>query len=107
MSIKSKLALLFAKKINTQTKKWSKNPVKTQQIVFGELIKKAQQTEFGKDHGFDNIKTFQDFATNVPIRDYENLKHYVDKVVEGKSDILWPGKPLYFAKTSEIGRAHV
>ncbi len=100
MSIKSKLALLFAKKIHLETKKWADNPVVAQQKVFESLIKQAQFTSFGQDHNFENIKTFEHFANNVPIRDYEALRPYIDKTIAGKSDILWPGKPLYFAKTS-------
>ncbi|HBY68424.1 MAG TPA: hypothetical protein DEG69_12110, partial [Flavobacteriaceae bacterium] len=53
-----------------------------------------------KDHDFRNIKSHSHFAEKVPIRDYENLKPYVDRVVSGEENILWPGKPLYFAKTS-------
>ncbi|MFY7937318.1 MAG: GH3 family domain-containing protein, partial [Flavobacterium sp.] len=60
----------------------------------------AKKTQFGKEHNFSTIKTFEDFAKQVPVRDYEDLKPYVDKVVAGESDVLWKGKPLYFAKTS-------
>lgn len=100
MSIKSFLTLSFASVIHFQTKKWSDNPVVTQQKVFRKLLKQAANTAFGKDHNFKIIKNFQDFANDVPIRDYEALKPYVDKVVAGEKDILWRGKPLYFAKTS-------
>jgi hypothetical protein len=64
------------------------------------LVKQAKKTQFGIDHHFDQIKTVADFAKHVPIRDYEGLKPYVDKVVKGESNVLWKGKPLYFAKTS-------
>ncbi len=100
MSIKSFSAKLFAKYIVSKTQKWSSEPEETQQKVFEYLIKSASQTRFGKDHDFINISTYQDFAKRVPIRDYEELKSYVDEVVAGKEDILWPGKPQYFAKTS-------
>ena len=100
MSIKSIAAKLFAKKIHKKTLKWASKPVETQQKVFEELIHLAKNTQFGKDHKFDEIKSFQDFAKQVPIRDYEELKPYVDKVVKGEADVLWKGKPLYFAKTS-------
>ncbi|MFN3757513.1 MAG: GH3 auxin-responsive promoter family protein, partial [Flavobacterium sp.] len=83
-----------------RTLKWSQNPVATQEKVFQNLIKPAQNTQFGKDHQFINIQTFADFASKVPIRDYEELRFYIDKVVHGNEDVLWPGKPLYFAKTS-------
>ena len=100
MSLKSLAAKLFAKKVFLETQKWANNPVKTQQKVFENLIKSAKNTVFGKDHGFKNINTFQEFAQKVPVRDYEDLKPYVDKVVQGEKNILWKGKPLYFAKTS-------
>ncbi|WP_338841666.1 GH3 auxin-responsive promoter family protein [Flavobacterium ginsenosidimutans] len=100
MSIKSIAAKIFARKIYKQTLRWAEKPVEAQQKVFKSLIENAQNTEFGKDHHFDQIKTFEDFLRLVPIRDYEDLKSYVEKVVKGESDILWKGKPLYFAKTS-------
>lgn len=100
MSIKSIAAKIFAKKIHKKTLKWASKPVETQQKVFEELILLAKNTQFGKEHNFNEIKSFQDFANQVPIRDYEELKPYVDKVVKGESDVLWQGKPLYFAKTS-------
>lgn len=100
MSIKSIAAKLFAKQIVKKTKIWSAQPVAAQQRVFDHLIAQARHTAFGKDHQFETIKTFADFARQVPIRDYEALKPYVDKVVNGEPDILWKGKPLYFAKTS-------
>ena len=100
MRIKVLAAKLLAKKVNKETKKWSINPIETQQKVFKSLIKEASKTKFGKDHHFDKIKTFEDFAKHVPVRDYESLRHYVDLVVQGKENILWKGKPVYFAKTS-------
>ncbi|WP_452221603.1 GH3 auxin-responsive promoter family protein [Lacinutrix salivirga] len=99
-SIKSALAKPFAKRIFKSIKKWSENPVKTQQNVFKELINKATTTQFGKDHDFKTITTHSDFVNRVPIRDYETLKPYVERVVRGEENILWKGKPLYFAKTS-------
>jgi len=100
MIIKVIAAKLLAKKVNKDTLKWSSKPVETQQKVFDDLIKMASQTKFGKDHHFKKIKSFKDFANQVPVRDYEALKPYVDLVVQGKEAILWPGKPVYFAKTS-------
>ncbi len=100
MSIKSFAAKLFAGIIHNKTQKWANNPVETQQKVFRELIAKASQTAFGKDHDFASIRSYGDFAAKVPVRDYEALKNYADRVVKGEADVLWPGKPLYFAKTS-------
>lgn len=100
MSLKSLAARIFARRIAKRTQKWVNNPIKTQQKVFNALIEKAKHTEFGRDHNFKAIQSHKDFVKNVPVRDYEELKGYVEKVVAGKSDILWPGKPIYFAKTS-------
>ena len=100
MSLKSFAAKIFANYIKRQTQSWASKPVETQQKVFQQLIQQAKNTSFGKDHSFDKIQSTQDFAQQVPIRDYEELRPYVNQVVEGKADILWPGKPLYFAKTS-------
>ncbi|MBL0014695.1 MAG: GH3 auxin-responsive promoter family protein [Flavobacterium sp.] len=100
MSIKTIAAKIFAHYVYRKTQRWANNPVATQQQVFEELIQKAKSTQFGKDHNFEAIRTFEDFAKQVPIRDYEGLRTYVDRVVHGEENILWPGKPLYFAKTS-------
>ena len=100
MTLKAFAAKLFAKRIHNQTQKWATNPVVTQEKTFQKLIDLAKETGFGKDHDFANIKTFQDFTQKVPVRDYEQLKSYVDRVVNGEENVLWKGKPLYFAKTS-------
>ncbi|MFI8377806.1 GH3 auxin-responsive promoter family protein [Leeuwenhoekiella sp. NPDC079379] len=100
MSIKSFGAKLFAKHIVSKTEAWSSTPEATQLKVFKYLIKNASQTQFGRDHNFQTIKNYSDYVKQVPVRDYEELKVYVDKVVAGNPNILWPGKPQYFAKTS-------
>ena len=100
MSIKAIAAKLFAKKIVRKTQEWAQNPIATQEAVFKKLIKEAQSTQFGKDHYFEQIQSHADFVQNVPIRDYEGLKSYVDRVVNGEENVLWKGKPIYFAKTS-------
>ena len=100
MSIKSIFAVPIAKRIKKRIYKWAIQPEKTQQKVFKKLITLAKNTSFGKDHNFSSINSFQDFIKHVPVRDYEALKPYIDKIIEGKTDVLWKGKPLYFAKTS-------
>ncbi|MGB8703455.1 MAG: GH3 auxin-responsive promoter family protein, partial [Gillisia sp.] len=100
MSIKSVAARIFAGYIKNKIQHWASRPEETQQRVFENLIRDAKNTRFGKDHRFENIRNYRDFAVQVPIRDYEELKPYVDSMVKGEPDILWPGKPLYFAKTS-------
>lgn len=100
MSIKSFAAKIFAKYIRKKIDAWASRPIEVQEQVFKDLIKKATGTVFGKDHGFNNIKNYGDFASRVPVRDYEELRSYVDRMVAGEPNILWPGKPLYYAKTS-------
>ena len=79
MSLKSFLAKQFAKSIYKKTKLWSDHPVQSQQTVFKEIIRQAKNTQFGIDHDFDTINTFQDFSKKVPVRDYEALKPYIDR----------------------------
>jgi hypothetical protein len=99
-SLKSALAKPFAKTVKKSVLKWANNPIETQEKVFQHLISEAAQTQFGKDHDFISINTHEDFVKRVPVRDYEDLKVYVERVVAGEENILWKGKPLYFAKTS-------
>lgn len=100
LSIKSALAKPFAKRIYKKVQKWANNPIETQNKIFQNLISDAAQTQFGKDHDFISINNHKDFTKRVPIRDYEALKPYVERVVSGEKDILWKGLPIYFAKTS-------
>ena len=99
-SIKAALSKPFAKRIAKRVNKWASMPIETQQKVFDSLIREAKSTAFGVDHSFNTINSHDVFVSKVPIRDYEELKPYVERVVAGESDILWKGKPLYFAKTS-------
>lgn len=100
MKIKSLLAKPFAGYIHKQVKKQMETAVADQLSIFNSLIKVGAKTMFGKEHGFEGIKTMEDFARLVPIREYEQFKPYIEKIKEGKHNILWKGQPLYFAKTS-------
>lgn len=100
MSIKAFGAKLFAKYIHFREQQWITNPLRAQQKTFFALIRNAQYTQFGLDHDFSNIKSYKDFSNRVPIRDYEALKPYVEQVLNGEKNVLWPELPVYFAKTS-------
>ena len=100
MGIKASLSLLFAKFIVSKNKKWKTNAVKVQQKTMLKLLNQAQNTIFGKGHSFSAIQNYADFKTHIPVRDYEGLKPYIDQIIDGKENVLWPGKPLYFSKTS-------
>ncbi|NTD99897.1 GH3 auxin-responsive promoter family protein [Agrobacterium tumefaciens] len=100
MGLKAALSKPFAAFAVWQINKWKKNAVVAQDKILKNLLLEANETAFGKDHHFAKIKDYHDFKEHVPIRDYEGLKPYVDRVVGGEADVIWKGKPLYFAKTS-------
>ena len=100
MGIRSFLSKPLAAIVANQQKAWSSKPGETQQKVFSSIISKARGTKFGIDHEFSEINSHKDYIDRVPIRDYEALSPYVNMILEGKDNILWPGKPVYFAKTS-------
>ena len=100
MGIRSFLARPFASMIARQTAVWSLEPEKFQKRILIENLKNAADTRFGREHGFSEIKSAEDFRSQVPIKDYEQLKPWFDLVAGGEKDILWPGKPAYLAKTS-------
>jgi phenylacetate-coenzyme A ligase PaaK-like adenylate-forming protein len=100
MSIKAAFAIPFAKFVQKKVQKWAQNPIKTQERVFQNLISEAKNTAFGKDHQFASIFNYEDFKSKVPVVEYEALRPYVERVIAGENDVLWKGRPLYFAKTS-------
>ncbi|MEE9437580.1 MAG: GH3 auxin-responsive promoter family protein [Saprospiraceae bacterium] len=100
MGIKSILVKPLAKITANRIKSWAATAAVDQDDMMRMLVKKAKNTIFGVDHGFKNIETYEDFKKQVPIRDYEALRPYIDKIIVGNTDVLWPGKPKYFAKTS-------
>src|SRR3954471_12779751 len=100
MKFKSFLAKPFASYIHAKIRKGMGTALQDQDAIFKELLKVGKTTEFGKDHGLDKVNTYEEFKAAVPIRDYEGFRPYIQKIKEGKHNILWKGKPIYFAKTS-------
>lgn len=100
MGFKSVLSKVFAAFVNRELNKVRKNAVSFQQKAFTDLVHAAKNTSFGKDHQFEKISNYEDFKRLVPVHDYEDLRPYIDRVVNGEEDVLWPGKPAYLAKTS-------
>jgi hypothetical protein len=98
--MKSFIAKVFAKWILRQLKNEQKNALEIQVQLMHSLLQQAAQTKFGKDHQFLGIKDYEAFKQKIPVQDYEGLKPYIDEAVAGASDIVWPGRPLYWAKTS-------
>ena len=99
-SIKSILGLNFARYIVKKNNRWKNNAIEYQNKIMHSLVNNAKNTLFGKDHFFQKISTYEDFKKNIPIRDYEGLKNYILLIKDGEKNILWPGKPIYFCKTS-------
>lgn len=100
MGIKASLSKIYAEIIAKKIGNWRKNAPSIQERVLHNLVASAKDTAFGKDHNFSEINTYDDFKKNVPVVDYEDLRPYIDEIIAGKPDVLWPGKPEYLAKTS-------
>jgi hypothetical protein len=100
MKIKSLLAKPFANFIYAKVRRDMQTAVEDQKAVLQELLKGGAKTQFGKEHGLEKVKTYEEFRQAVPIRDYEQFKPYIELIKEGKQNILWKGQPIYFAKTS-------
>ena len=98
--IKAFGAKIYAQWCYRKNKKWIENPLETQEKLLHNILKQGNQTLFGKDHKFDKIKNLNDFREKVPVRDYEALRSYIDLMLEGVENVLWPGRPLYYAKSS-------
>ncbi len=100
MAIRSWLSKPLASYIVKQQSKWAGMPLETQTKVFQKILSKGRNTIFGKDHHFDEVGTYKEFKEAVPVRDYEDLNPYIQRIIDGERDVLWPGVPQYFATTS-------
>jgi hypothetical protein len=100
MKIKSFLAKPFASYIYRSIRKDIGSALEDQENTLKSLLKSGAKTVFGREHHLETVKTYEEFKAAVPIRDYEQLKPYIDQIKQGKHNVLWPGQPLYFAKTS-------
>lgn len=100
MVIPKFLIQLFASIQARKIRKMSANALKDQEEIFHYLISKGLNTSFGRDHQFRSVRNHDDFSKQVPVRGYEEIKHYVEDIIDGKRNVLWPGTPRYFAKTS-------
>ena len=95
-----KIAKSFASYIISKNQFWITNPIQAQSKTLKNLINNGKNTLFGQQHFFKEIKGYDDFKDSIPIRDYEKFKIYIDRIMKGESDVIWPGKPVYFSKTS-------
>ena len=90
----------FARYIMAKNARWKNKPIQAQENTLRFLIQQAKNTQFGIDHNFDQISTYEDFKTHIPVRDYEGIRSYIDLILAEKENVLWPGKPIYLSKTS-------
>ena len=86
--MKELAAKLFARYIVAKNKRWINRPIAAQEKTLKTLIQKAKNTRFGSDHNFKDIHNHESFKANVPVRDYEGLRPYVEKIIEGELDVL-------------------
>lgn len=100
MKIKSLLAKPFASFVHSRIRKEMQQAVPDQEAILQNLLKNGAKTVFGQDHHLHDVKTYNDYTAAVPIRDYEALKPYIEKIKNGTQNVLWKGKPMYLAKTS-------
>ncbi|MCB0777439.1 MAG: GH3 auxin-responsive promoter family protein [Chitinophagaceae bacterium] len=100
MKIKSFLARPFANYIYKGIQKGMSAAVADQDNILRSLLKTGRNTEFGKETKLAQVSDYEGFKQSISIRDYEQLKPWIEKIKEGKHNILWKGKPIYFAKTS-------
>lgn len=100
MAFRATIVRPFAQYIARRIDRWSANAVACQAKTMQHLLAKGARTAFGRDHRLHEVRDYAGFKQAVPIRDYEDLKPYIERLKHGESDVLWPGKPAYFAKTS-------
>jgi|GEM_PF-6131 len=100
MGFRATIVRPFAKAIARSINRWAAEPLLRQERVLEDLLKNGASTAFGADYKLGQVRTYDEFKQAVPIRDYEDLKPYVERIKHGESNVLWPGKPAYFAKTS-------
>lgn len=92
----SKLARLRMWRIEA----WKENPMAAQREVLQDLVTSAQYTEFGKKHDFHSLYNIRDFKKAVPIHEYDDLKPYIQRIMDGEQNLLWNTPINWFAKSS-------
>lgn len=100
MKIKSFLAKPFASYIYKGIRKGMATAVEDQENILKTLIKVGRNTDLGKEANLKEVTNYQQFSQAIKIRDYEEMRPFIDMIKEGKHNVLWKGKPIYFAKTS-------
>ncbi len=100
MTIVNSIANWFIKKRMHQIDLFIKYPHDVQDELFGNLIKQAQDTEWGKKYGYESIRDQEEYKNRVPIQDYDTLKPFIERMLQGEQNILWSSEIKWFAKSS-------
>ncbi len=100
MSLKATIAKPLARYVTNKVMQRAMDPVATQQSVLKELVRFANDTYFGREHRLHQVQDHAALVQAVPLRDYEGFRPYIDRILTGEQDVLWPGQPLYLCKTS-------
>ena len=105
MSLKAAIAKPYARMVTAAVMRRAMDPVGTQLRVLRQLLELGEGTYFGRTHGSGQVHDHAGLVQAVPLRDYEGFRPYIDRIIAGESDVLWPGVPLYLCKTREFCRA--
>lgn len=100
MKIRSVLSRPLAAAIASSVIKDARHPIECQYRVFKRLIGAGRHCIYGKAHRFREINSYEDFRNHLPITDYEEMRPLIERISKGEKNVLWPGLPIYFAKTS-------
>lgn len=100
MSITTKLLYPYFKWVGRKVRRDAARAVDDQHRIRRQLLRQAAATQYGQAHQFAQLQTYADFKAAVPLVTYEALRPYVERILKGERDVLWPGRPRYFAKTS-------
>ncbi len=100
MSLKASIAKPYAQRVTSAVMRRAMDPVATQHAVLRALLRHGAGTVFSREHRLHEVRTMADLWQAVPLRDYEGFRPYIDRIVAGEADVLWPGRPLYLCKTS-------
>ena len=90
----------FLKKRMHQIELFKKYPLEVQNEVLINLLKNAENTEFGKKYNFSSIKDYSSFSNNIPLTDYENFLKYIERSIKGESNIFWSSAIKWYAQSS-------
>lgn len=99
MDITRMVGYFFAKRLK-QIDQYAKHAEGMQRLVLKRIIERAKHTEYGRNHLLEYVYSYEEFCKNIPVSDYERLKHYIQRMRYGEKDVLWPDTVKWFAKSS-------